>query len=556
MKIGDVPGNKDILFDRRNQIFSIFRKNLETSFRILSGSAKTALPRQRTLQATIDWSHDLLTDAERSVFRRAAMFAEGFDLEAAEAVCVGDDVAEWEIVDLVHSLVDKSLLIVVHGAHSRFRMLEPIRQYAQEQLQRSGDSAEVLEAHAAHYRRFIASAAVHTRGPDQMDWDRRLDADLENLRTALRTLLESGDVTGFLAMAFDLYQYWMHVSLHGFDMEALHAGIAAAGDDVDPELIIKAYFVIGVLGAEITDPKAVAPAREGLRLAEEIGDDALAARAHLAAGAAIVHSRGGPSGHEHMLLGQAMLDENPGTRWWEPEWEEAHLRFLLSAYLPAEEPRKRQHADFAIEAFERLGDRAMLAASLIETFTIARGSLDYALSAVENIRQALEICDEIHLPYWAGHAHKHLGWTLMQLEDWEEAATQFQASLEPLEDSGDVSCWINASGFLARAELALGRTEMACDRVLKVLLSLDRVAMDTFLVGQMLGAAAEVANEAGQQDQAKQIVSWLQQSDEDDFVASGQLTAERLGIDDLPPAFEKTVDAMIRYASHALEGVA
>lgn len=498
---------------------------LEESFRILSGSAKTALPRQRTLQATIDWSYDLLQAEERAVFRRAAMFAGGFDLEAAEAVCVGGEVDDWAVVDHLDSLVDKSLLEVTHGGHARFRMLEPIRQYAQEQLQRSGESAGVLARHADHFRRLAAQASPGTRGPDQMAWDRRLDTDLDNLRAALRTFLERADAAAHLAMAFDLYQYWMHVSLHVEAIETLHAGIAAAPDDLDPELLVQAHFVIGVLGAEITDPKAVAPAKRGLAIADSLDDPGLTARAHLAVGAAIVHSGGGAEGHAHMLAGQALLDAHPGARWWEPAWETAHLAFLLSAYLPGDEPRKVDHARAAIEAFERLGDEAMLAASLIETFTLARASLEYVPETEANLRRALAITERIHLPYWAGHVRKHLGWLLKSSERWEDAMDHLRASLEPLEDCGDIPCWVNASCFLVECEVATGDLVGATERVRRVLPSLDRVAHVVFLVHQGLAVAGLVLRESGHTERAGAIEAWLRGRDDADAAAFADLIA-------------------------------
>jgi hypothetical protein len=502
---------------------------LDESFRILSGSAKTALPRQRTLQATIDWSHDLLEPEERAVFRRAAMFVGGFDLGAAEAVCSGDDVDGWAVVDHLDSLVDKSLLEVSHGEHARFRMLEPIRQFAQEQLQRSGESSRILGRHADHYRSFVATASPHTHGPDQMAWDRRLDADLDNVRIALNTFLEAGDAATHLSMAFDLYQYWMHVSLHVEAMETMHNGIGAAPDELDPELLVKAYFVIGVLGAEITDPKAIEPARRGLAIAEGIPDPGLAARAQLALGAALVHSGVREPGYEAMLAGQSLLDEHPEPRWWEPAWEDAHLRFLLSAYLPPTEPRKEEHADAAIAAFERLGDQAMLAASLVETFTIVRGRGAYAPDAAANIRRALDLIETIHLPYWGGHAHKHLGWVLMQLEQWDEAAAHLRSSLDPLKDCGDISCWINASGMLASSELATGEPGAATDRVRRALTTLKRVDYDPFLTGQILGVAAVALAKAGMGDRADRITRWLRASDEEELRDSGERVTDRLG---------------------------
>ena len=106
---------------------------LDASFRVLASGARTSLPRQRTLQATIDWSYDMLSDLERAVFRRLSTFSGGFDIPAAEAVC-GAEVGAFDVLDHLDSLVAKSLVLAVHGPSSRFRMLEPIRHYARDRL--------------------------------------------------------------------------------------------------------------------------------------------------------------------------------------------------------------------------------------------------------------------------------------------------------------------------------------------------------------------------------------------------------------------------------------
>ncbi|HEY5651332.1 MAG TPA: adenylate/guanylate cyclase domain-containing protein [Acidimicrobiia bacterium] len=134
-RIDGIPLGLELAAARlRSMSASELANRLEDSFRILSGSAKTSLPRQRTLAATIDWSYDLLKPPEQAMFRRLSIFTGGFDLEAAEAVCIGDEVEDWEVLDHLDSLVDKSLIIPAQDGrgHTRYRMLEPVRQYAQE----------------------------------------------------------------------------------------------------------------------------------------------------------------------------------------------------------------------------------------------------------------------------------------------------------------------------------------------------------------------------------------------------------------------------------------
>ena len=143
--------------------------------------------------------------------------------------------------------------------------------------------------------------------------------------------------------------------------------------------------------------------------------------------------------------------------------------------------------------------------------------------------------------------YDHLGLT------WEEAAVQFESSLEPLEDSGDISCWINASGMLARSEVAQGKNAQAGDRIVRALPSLQRAAMEPFLVGQMLGAAAEALNALGHQAEAGEILSWLLNSEDEHMRIHGVATAEETGLDDLPTAPDRKVGGILRYASEALE---
>jgi predicted ATPase/DNA-binding CsgD family transcriptional regulator/DNA-binding XRE family transcriptional regulator len=161
------------------------RDRLDDCFRLLVGSGRTAPTRQRTLRATLDWSYELLTDAERTVFRRMAVFAGGCELEAAEAVCGND------VLDVLSGLVDKSLVLVDAGATAaRYRLLEPIRQYARQQLESSGEAGTAQAGHAAYYTELAEHAEPEIRGRGQIAWLERLDREQDNLRGALAWGLE------------------------------------------------------------------------------------------------------------------------------------------------------------------------------------------------------------------------------------------------------------------------------------------------------------------------------------------------------------------------------
>jgi len=164
-------------------------ERLDDRFRLLTGGSRTALPRQQTLEATVDWSHDLLEDRERVLFRRLAAFRGGFTLEAAERVASGGEVDEFDVLDLVGQLVDKSMVVRDEG-RDRFHMLETLRQYALGKLAESAEVNDVRTRHAEVFLDLATEADQHVRGPDQVLWLDRLGDDHDNFRAALTYCFE------------------------------------------------------------------------------------------------------------------------------------------------------------------------------------------------------------------------------------------------------------------------------------------------------------------------------------------------------------------------------
>lgn len=182
---------------------------LDDRFRLLTGGSRTALPRQQTLQAAIDWSYDLLDDNERILFDRLSVFQGGFTLEAAEAVCAGPPLDSHRILDLLSHLVDKSLVVAADGLDGvRYRMLETLRQYGRERLA-SGDTEQVREAHATYFRSLVETALPHLRGLDEIMWQEKLEVDHDNLRQALRWSIDASRADLAQGLAGTLYRFWM-----------------------------------------------------------------------------------------------------------------------------------------------------------------------------------------------------------------------------------------------------------------------------------------------------------------------------------------------------------
>jgi len=186
---------------------------LNDRFRLLVTGDRTVLPRQRTLRALIDWSHDLLSPQERTLFQRLSVFAGGWTLEAADAVGAGENVDAAEVMDLLSQLVEKSLVVMeVDGA--RYRMLDTVRQYAQERLGEARDVAPTCSRHLDFYLQFAETARPELAGPDQGQWLARLDLERENFLSAHawgEGLPEAGEKG--LRMAHALRPYWIYRGL-------------------------------------------------------------------------------------------------------------------------------------------------------------------------------------------------------------------------------------------------------------------------------------------------------------------------------------------------------
>ncbi|MEU4113769.1 BTAD domain-containing putative transcriptional regulator [Kitasatospora sp. NPDC028055] len=208
---------------------------LDGRFALLTAGSRTLLPRQQTLRAVVDWSWDLLGKRERAVLRRLSVFAGGWQLEDAEAVCAdGTEVVGPEVADLLLSLVDKSLLVADladDGVQPRYRMLETIHEYATERLAESAAERDATGArHLAHFRALVATADLNVHGPQQLHWLNVLEREQDNIRAALRRAIDLADEEQALALGVGMGWYW---SLRGYSMEARgwYTAIAALGPD-------------------------------------------------------------------------------------------------------------------------------------------------------------------------------------------------------------------------------------------------------------------------------------------------------------------------------------
>lgn len=192
---------------------------LDDRFRLLTGGSRTALPRQQTLRALIDWSYDLLSEAERTLLCRLSAFVDGWTYEAAEAVCSGDGVEPFDVLDLLAHLVDKSLVTVDEAdeANARYRLLETIRQYARDKLLDSGQTSAVRDRHLDYFVHFGDEAYAHFFTAQQAEWSRQVRAEEDNVRAALEWGMDQHPEAA-LHLSGRLSAYWQ---LMGYPSEGI-----------------------------------------------------------------------------------------------------------------------------------------------------------------------------------------------------------------------------------------------------------------------------------------------------------------------------------------------
>jgi predicted ATPase/Tfp pilus assembly protein PilF len=247
-------------------------ERLHDSFELLSHGKRTAMPRHQTLRATIDWSYALLTDAERSLFQRLSVFAGGFDLKAAENVCAEEGIKREHILDLLTQLVEKSLVLVREQTDTtRYRLLEPIRQYAQDRLRQSGALPGPQRRHVCYFQRLAQGAAGQLLGPDRLLAVEELELEHANLLAALAWAAEN-EPENALKLSNALGWFWEFRGYLAQGRECFKRTIAQS-----PETLVhlrgEAYVRSGRLACWQGEyEQAVALTEQGLRLCEQSGN--------------------------------------------------------------------------------------------------------------------------------------------------------------------------------------------------------------------------------------------------------------------------------------------
>ena len=344
-------------------------------FSVLVGGARSAPPRHQALRATLDWSHDLLYEDERTVFRRLAPFAGGFTLHAAERVAAGGGIHQDAVLDLLARLADKSLLRVEHaGGGSRYFLLATIRDYARERLAETPEFEPVRHAYLQYYTDLAEQAAARLEHAEEeagrLELD-RLDAELPNLRRAFEIAQESGDAevpAAALRIAASLDRY-AYLRGHYHEVRQWMDAAVASCPDAPAELRAKALLGSGRLALLQCDyAPAVRRLEAALRLYREL-DDPRGIASGLQVLGSVNREQGRYARSIELHAESLAVAEAAGDPW---RVASAHGYLAFASWLQRDFARAAEEASIALAASRELGDIEGAAWALISLGTVAR----------------------------------------------------------------------------------------------------------------------------------------------------------------------------------------
>ncbi|HTU75713.1 MAG TPA: BTAD domain-containing putative transcriptional regulator [Trebonia sp.] len=477
---------------------------LDDRFRLLTSGSRTALPRHKTLRAVVDWSWELLSEAERTVLRRLSVFLGGASLEAAERVCAGVGVEQDQVLDLLTALTEKSLVIAAGDSTPRYRMIGTIRQYAESRLAEAGECGLARDAHLAYFTELAETAEPHLRRAEQLVWLATLEVEHDNIGAAMRGALAAGQAQAAMRLAAGAGWYWWLAGHKTEGIELLTAAASTPGDVSDDiraqvhalvvnfvsdgrrderqveEWIHQAYRygqrsrrphpmlqVVGALERMLQAPEALLAAWEQLLGSDDPWVRALA-RLHL--------------GKMRIVLGQDGQDADACLRAALAEFRALGERFGISFAL--------------MELAERIAVRGDLAGAC-EHYEQAVGVLTET-GAVEDV---IRIRSRQAQLYWLAGDADSCATAMAQAQRYAERVTWPNALAELALSRAELARWAGdadeARQQVSRAETMLG--EVAQWAIMRATTSdlLGYLADDLVLAGNYRTAACQAAAETG-----------------------------------------------------------
>jgi len=379
---------------------------LADRFALLTGGRRGALPRHRTLEASVDWSYSLLGDADRVLLCRLAVFAQGFDLPAAEAVCAGEGLERWAVLDALTGLVDRSLVVVqdeVGGG--RYRLLETIRQYAFVKLAEAGEVASLRDRHLEYHTTRAAEAGRDLEGRDAVRVFAELELDVDNFRAAFDWAMQSGRTEDAWRLATSLWLFWQRDRADEGATRLVTALQTPGGDPLGRAKALQALGDLSFYRGDLAGAQHYGA--QSLPLAEASGDARTIGRAsnNIGVMGVFMHELDAVDHLERALVLHRSADDAY-------YWVDSLIGLVLAGWFTGDTELAKRSADEALEVGRANGNPTTLCRSLIivAMAAYARGDLDdWEAPAEEAIAICLELRDEVIGPVALGYLARYRG---------------------------------------------------------------------------------------------------------------------------------------------------
>lgn len=422
----------------RVRAFSVqeISERLRVDYHLLAQGPRTAQPRQRTLEATLDWSHALLSPEEQTVLRRLSVFMGGWTMEAAEEV-VAFDFPRHVCIETHASLVDKSLIAVdrQHG-ETRYLFLETVRMYALEKLEEAGETKVLRDLHLAFILRWAEQGDRHLRSPAQQEWVSRFDAEHENIRAALHWGEFSEDrAEASLRLAAACAMYW---NLRGFYREGrarFDSALGGPGARRPTMVRARALQGAGSLAYLQSDyPAARALEEESLAIYRSLGEDGRAGAAWVLEMLAEVATEVG----DYELVPDLMEESLATFRELNQRDEIAQvlLQFGWAAMRAGEYERASLMLEEGLELLRELGNTFQIGLALAGSGELAVRLGDYD-QAAQFLEESLSLRRELGNPWGVATSLGSLGWVALMRRDFDELRSRLRESLQIRQEIGD-----------------------------------------------------------------------------------------------------------------------
>lgn len=493
-------------------------RRLDDRFALLTRGNGSALPRHTTLQAALDWSHELLSAPEQALLRRLSVFVGGFDVEAVESICAGGAIDAGSVFDRLAGLAAKSLVGIDGSSDkARYRLLETVRAYGADRLEETGETAALREAHARFYLSLAEDAEPQLVGPAQEGWFERLEAERANFRGALEWALSGGRSEWALRLAGALVLFW-RVRCHFSEGRGLLDATVSAGDAEAPALRARGLWGAGFLTLMAGDPQGAARLlEESLSIFRELDDRQGCARALLILGNCCQFS-GDPNDALSLLEQSVALARETADLWCLAHaLGVAGFENTRRGDLPAARPVLEECLAVARESQDQQSLRMAL---------LGRGSLailqgDYRL-AESLLEEAVAVARELGEDYATATALMYLGQLAVRRGQYQRAEELLEEAVALIPEVGPAGAGTGPLLLLGRVAHARGDRRRA-QRLFQEILPRSGTGKDSIPVLQAMG---ELAAEEGQLDRAHRL---LEEALERARAAGDQLlTAEAL----------------------------